>query len=291
MGDEGEAKWTVWLHRERGVGPRSVRFDPRAAAAAATAVAMVLVAAGAVLGVLFERGEETERVRQLEARVEELRSRQRRVAALAGRLDSLERAYGRVRRLLGADEAGATPGLPPSAADGDVPPAATAGEAGLPQRWPLGRSGFVTRRFRASSGPAGHPGIDVAVPVGSYVRAVASGTVRESGRDSVYGRYLRLAHRDGSLSLYGHASHVFVQAGDSVERGQVIALSGNSGRSTAPHLHLEVRRAGRSVDPLRYVRSGPGDAGAADSSGSGTGESPGDARAPRDAKEERIDVR
>ncbi len=60
-------------------------------------------------------------------------------------------------------------------------------------------------------------------------------------------------HGDGYESMYGHASRVFVAAGDSVERHEVIALSGSTGRSTAPHLHFEVRKAGQAVDPLALV--------------------------------------
>ena len=143
-----------------------------------------------------------------------------------------------------------------------------AGGGGLPPGWPLARPGFVTRRFRAAGTTSGHPGLDVAVPTGSYVRAVAAGTVREAGRDSVYGRFLRLLHEDGTQSVYGHASHLFAEVGDTVEQGQVIALSGNSGRSTAPHLHLEIRRSGRRIDPLRFLRSetrSPGSAGGSES--------------------------
>jgi murein DD-endopeptidase MepM/ murein hydrolase activator NlpD len=78
--------------------------------------------------------------------------------------------------------------------------------------------------------------------------------VRETGTDSAYGEYVLLAHPDGYETMYGHLSRVLVSRGASVRGGQVIALSGNTGRSTAPHLHFEVRRHGRSVDPLSVVR-------------------------------------
>lgn len=256
---EQERDWTVWLHRSGGTDSRSFTFDPRLAAAAAAAALVLAGLAGAGLGVLVERRAEAERVRRLESRVEELRNRQQGVRQLAARLDSVERAYRRMRELLGADAgAVAGPELPPAAAGGDVPPGDAASGGRLPSGWPLARPGFVTRRFRSGSGDGGHPGLDVAVPTGSYVRAVARGIVRESGEDPVYGRYVRLDHADGAESLYGHASHVFVREGDTVEQGQVIALSGNSGRSTAPHLHVEVRRDGSPVDPLGFLRAGAG---------------------------------
>lgn len=236
-------------------------------AAAAAAAGLLLVAgAGAGVGVLVERRAEGERIRQLETTVEGLRSRQGHVRSLAARLDSVERAYRRVRSMLGTDAGeSAGPELPPSSEGGDVSARVAGSEGALPPGWPLARPGFVTRRFRSAGTGPGHPGLDVAVPTGSYVRSVAAGTVREAGRDSVYGRYLRLVHEDGTQSLYGHASHLFVRPGDTVDRGQVIALSGNSGRSTAPHLHVEIRRSGQRVDPLGYFGTGGGAAPAADS--------------------------
>jgi murein DD-endopeptidase MepM/ murein hydrolase activator NlpD len=77
--------------------------------------------------------------------------------------------------------------------------------------------------------------------------------VEDSGEDREYGRYVRILHDGGLRSLYAHASWVFAAEGDTVEAGDVIALSGNTGRSTAPHLHLEVEQDGEPVDPLPWV--------------------------------------
>ena len=99
-----------------------------------------------------------------------------------------------------------------------------------------------------------HPGLDIAVAQDSYIRAAAGGIVRDAGTDEVYGKFVLIDHGDGYESMYGHASQIFVAAGDSVERHEVIALSGSTGRSTAPHLHFEVRREGQAVDPLSLVR-------------------------------------
>lgn len=289
MGADGERSWTVWLHREGGADSRSFRVESRIVLAAAVVGLLLVGGTGVLLGVWLERRAGADRVRELEARVQELRGRPERVAELASRLDSVQEAYRRIRDLLGAEAGrGLDAGLPASVAGGDLPPGRAGDEASrLPARWPLARPGFVTRRFRAPSGPAGHPGLDVAVPTGSYVRAIESGAVREAGRDSVYGRFVRLGHAGGVRSLYGHASQVFVRPGDSVERGQVIALSGSSGRSTAPHLHVEVERDGRALDPLRFLRH----AASADS----TGPRPDDVRRAgtdrRSENEERNDVR
>lgn len=260
---EDDRTWTVWLHRDRGRDARSFRLDTRLVVAGALAVLVVIAGAGVALGLALGHRGESRRVAELEGRVQELRVRRDRVLALAARLDSLETAYREVRDLLGAGAGagGPVPELPSSMAAADVPPSAP-GANRLPEGWPLARPGFVTRRFRRARGAAGHPGLDVAVPSGSYVRAVQSGAVAGTGRDSLYGRFVRLAHDGGYRSLYGHASHLFVRPGDSVTRGQVIALSGNSGRSTAPHLHVEVERQGQPVDPLRFLRDRAGDGGA-----------------------------
>ena len=85
------------------------------------------------------------------------------------------------------------------------------------------------------------------------MRATRPGIVEEAGQDTAYGFFVRIAHEDGISSLYGHNSWLFVSPGDTVEKAEVIALSGNTGRSTAPHLHLEVEREGVAVDPLGVV--------------------------------------
>jgi len=76
------------------------------------------------------------------------------------------------------------------------------------------------------------------------------------GENEEYGKFLRLAHADGYETLYAHASRVLVTRGQSVAAGSAIALSGNTGRSTAPHLHFEVRRAGAAVDPMQLIKQG-----------------------------------
>jgi murein DD-endopeptidase MepM/ murein hydrolase activator NlpD len=122
-------------------------------------------------------------------------------------------------------------------------------------QWPLDIPGFVTRGQVRPGDPAeSHPGIDIAVPVGSTVRAAGTGIVETAASDSDYGMFVLLRHPGGYETMYGHASRLLVHDGDSVQAGQVIALSGNSGRSTAPHLHFEIRRDGKSLDPLTMVK-------------------------------------
>ncbi len=123
-----------------------------------------------------------------------------------------------------------------------------------PTVWPLAIPGYVTR---GTTGPNtyndAHPGLDVAAPLGTPIRAAGGGVVVEVKEDAEYGLSVRLAHVDGYETLYAHASKVLVETGDRVPRGQTIALSGNSGRSTAPHLHFEVRRAGKVLDPMQLI--------------------------------------
>ncbi len=121
-----------------------------------------------------------------------------------------------------------------------------------PTMWPLTERGFVTQSLL--DGDAGdHPGIDIAIPSGSYVRAAGGGEVIEAAQDPVYGLFVLIDHGNGVWTRYGHAVYLAVERGQSVKRGEVIALSGSTGRSTAPHLHFEITRNGRAVDPMTMV--------------------------------------
>jgi murein DD-endopeptidase MepM/ murein hydrolase activator NlpD len=123
--------------------------------------------------------------------------------------------------------------------------------------WPLSVPSYRTRGVVTADSPQeAHPGIDLAVPVGSDVRAAGGGVVRQLGEDPSYGLFVMVQHPQGYQTMYGHLSRVLVTRNDPVSAGQVIALSGNTGRSTAPHLHFEIRRGGRSIDPLTLVREG-----------------------------------
>jgi hypothetical protein len=106
-------------------------------------------------------------------------------------------------------------------------------------------------RFDAFTGErAFHHGIDYGVPVGTPVLAVGDGRVKEAGSSRASGNYIKLAHRDGYESLYLHLSRLNVKSGDIVHMNDVVGLSGNTGRSTGPHLHYELHLAGIPLDPL-----------------------------------------
>jgi len=124
----------------------------------------------------------------------------------------------------------------------------------IPSFWPV--RGYITRSYNMSGGqgdPDWHPGIDIGVERGTPVRAAASGYVTEAGWDDIYGYYVQIDHGYGIKTLYGHNDRLVVMRGERVGRGQTIAYSGNSGRSTAPHLHFEVTQDNVNVDPLRYL--------------------------------------
>jgi murein DD-endopeptidase MepM/ murein hydrolase activator NlpD len=89
--------------------------------------------------------------------------------------------------------------------------------------------------------------------VGTPIRAAGGGTVVEVGDDAKYGKFVRLEHRDGYETLYAHASQILVKHGERIPSGRAIALSGNTGQSTAPHLHFEVRQGGAAVDPMLLI--------------------------------------
>jgi murein DD-endopeptidase MepM/ murein hydrolase activator NlpD len=225
---------------------------------AVVASVALLLGFAIMLAMLFPIMTQAARVPALVAELQQLDSERARVAQLARELEDLEAQYERVRQMLGADAPGggsSTPLLPPLRRDtGTSLPDASDDEAisSIIDLWPLATTGYITQRL--SDAGSRHPGIDIAVPSNSYIRAAGAGTVRAAGLDEVYGHYVIISHGSGLESLYGHASKLLVTAGDRVTRGQVLGLTGSSGRSTAPHLHFEVRLNGRPVDPLTYVR-------------------------------------
>lgn len=98
-----------------------------------------------------------------------------------------------------------------------------------------------------------HEGIDVTAPMGSPIEAPAGGTVTDAGWESGYGNTVTIDHGYGIVTKFAHCSKLLVKTGQHVSRGQRIALVGNTGLATGPHLHYEVHVNGRPVDPLKYV--------------------------------------
>lgn len=200
------------------------------------------------------------RVPDLERQVARLENDNARIRELAAALDSLQARYEQVRRMVGADVipnvasvAAPLPVAPPVHARVPGRPVPATGPT-IPALWPLDDAGYVTRGMVPRGGTEEeHVGLDVAVAVGAVVRAAGGGTVLDAGEEPEYGRFVRLGHPDAYETVYSHLSRVLVATGQTVAAGEVIALSGNSGRSSAPHLHFEVRREGKPVDPSTLV--------------------------------------
>jgi len=139
--------------------------------------------------------------------------------------------------------------------------AATLGEA-YALGWPLPESVRITSPFGVREhpllgGPRLHTGVDLGTPVGTPVHAVESGVVRRASSDGINGRILVLDHGRGVTTTYCHNDALLVRNGQRVERGQVIARTGRSGRTTGPHLHYQLDLAGEPVDPLRFRAQRP----------------------------------
>jgi len=98
-----------------------------------------------------------------------------------------------------------------------------------------------------------HEGIDVSAPMGTPIEAPAAGVVTDAGWESGYGNTVTIDHGYGVVTKFAHASKLLVRTGQRVQRGQRIALVGNTGLATGPHLHYEVHVNGRPVDPLKYI--------------------------------------
>ena len=126
--------------------------------------------------------------------------------------------------------------------------------AGRPIRSGWQSSSFGSRIDPISGKRAWHTGADFAGRKGSDILAVASGVVSWSGVKAGYGTMIEVSHGDGLSTRYAHNQENLVTLGDLVRRGDVIALMGSSGRSTGPHVHFEIFKHGRAVDPASYVR-------------------------------------
>ena len=114
-------------------------------------------------------------------------------------------------------------------------------------------SSFGRRKAPKKGASTYHKGMDFAVPTGTAIRATSGGVVTKAGWGSGYGYVVYIKHPDGKESRYGHCSKVLVKAGQSVKQGEKIALSGNTGISTGPHLHFEILVGGSQVNPLKYL--------------------------------------
>lgn len=200
----------------------------------------------------------TREIAALEEKVEDLKDRNEKLGKIVLNVNKIQEMDKRVRRMLGMEdeEGGEGSGRAESSSmvSERIIDEKSAVLRSVPSFWPV--RGFITKEFNSSVGeadPRHHLGVDIAVQRGEPVRASASGYVTEAGWDGIFGYFVKLDHGKGLKTLYGHNERIVVKKGERVTRGQTIAYSGNSGRSSAPHLHFEVIRNNVRVDPLEYL--------------------------------------
>lgn len=133
------------------------------------------------------------------------------------------------------------------------------GKSVLPAGRPIAK-GWLSSRYGMRSDPftgkrAMHKGIDYAGKMSSGIVATAAGVVTWASKRYGYGQLVEINHGNGYATRYGHCDKILVKVGDRVSPGQEIALMGSSGRSTGPHVHYEVLKDGRQIDPLKYARA------------------------------------
>lgn len=114
-------------------------------------------------------------------------------------------------------------------------------------------SGFGKRDHPISGQSSMHDGVDIAADTGTEILAFADGKVDYIGESEAYGQYLQLRHSNGVTTFYAHCSELLVQKGEHVKMGEVVARVGSSGNTTGPHLHMEMKKEGRFIDPLPYI--------------------------------------
>jgi murein DD-endopeptidase MepM/ murein hydrolase activator NlpD len=185
----------------------------------------------------------------LQAEAAELAAQREEVRASRDR----ERGIAKAAALAAAAEAARVAEEQRLAAEAQAAEAARqAAEASRPKyaRPGVGRvtSGFGTRWGRL------HAGLDIAAGVGSPVMAAADGVVESARNEGGYGRCVRVRHSDGTQTVYAHLSAFLVEPGERVAAGEQIAREGNTGQSTGPHLHFEVRIGGAPINPATWLR-------------------------------------
>jgi murein DD-endopeptidase MepM/ murein hydrolase activator NlpD len=284
----------IQVQREGGLANRTIILSPtrvRMLRFVLSRTGMIIGGALAVVFVFF--GIQAARVPFLTRRLATMEIDAKRIDTLQQTLGQLQKRYEQVQTMLGASPAqqrlpetiaapvGATTtplvtpvksapaqsapaqssSPPPSTGAPTPQPATTPAAAAdtvtmsLPSRYPLDAKGYVTRGVGSGQEyGATHPGLDIAVPEGTPVRAAGGGLVVEVSENAEYGKMVRLAHPQGYETRYGHLSQIRVRQGDRISLGTVLGLSGNTGRSTAPHLHFEMRKGNEAVDPMTLIQ-------------------------------------
>lgn len=191
---------------------------------------------------------QNEKVKEIEFELVRIEKLKRQIEAWAGIMDE----KGRLAGALG-DQIPATSFWPRRYTYGIMKPFYT-GFAGYSAGMILPARGWVSKAFLdEGKGAGGHPGVDIVAPRGTPVRCALDGVVKSAGRDDTYGNLVVVEHADSLSTLYGHNDKVLVKVGDRVAKGQIIAVVGSTGKSTAPHVHFEILLRNKPVDPGAYI--------------------------------------
>lgn len=195
----------------------------------------------------------TERVHKLEKDLKTNRLLLQKMMELAGIEDAPYGAGGDLMAGLDSAAGAYDPAAPLQASVSDDAKMGGSKDKTFPDGIPM--QGYISRGFSPSesSGVRMHLGIDIAAKEGTPIYATASGKVEFAGWDEALGNLIIIDHMDEYKTHYGHNRAMLVSVGEKVNKGELIALSGNSGNSSAPHLHYEVRKNGEPIDPATLI--------------------------------------
>jgi murein DD-endopeptidase MepM/ murein hydrolase activator NlpD len=275
VADEKKKKWiSIMIVPEDGAGVKKWRLTTRSFLRLKILVgaAIVLMAVGIVstlgVGVMYVQ------VKHYQTTNQRLTEAARQMTAIAARLERYREKEKTLRDILGSDiELPPAPESETASADAGNPRSGSSGQTNeiqqaiarkesmmrrRPDIWPV-NDGQVIDRFRnTGSAQEIHPGIDIIAPKRSSVMAVADGRVTFAGSDDLLGLLVVIDHENGWETQYGHNDLLLVNAGDTVRKGQAIAIyGGKGGQSTGAHLHFEVLFQGKAVNPLDIIPMNP----------------------------------
>jgi len=244
----------IHVQRESGLANRTIIFTQRQVRLFRIGVIVLgsLIAFGAVSW--FFLASQAARVPYLSRRVSQLQHDVARVDTLQRSLNELASRFQQVQHMMGNSSMTAL---------GDTSKAKVAGASAAPvvaaapvdtvvvrpDEWPLPMAGTLL--------PSDSKALEIAVPLGTEIRAAGAGSVVEVADDSTLGKLIRISHRSGYETVYAGASEVRVSKGQHVAAGSVIALSGDAPGTLEPHLHFEMRRHGVAIDASSVIKKGP----------------------------------
>lgn len=245
----------IHVQRESGLANRTLIFTQRQVRLfrISAIVLGIVIAFGSVSW--FFLAAQAARVPLLTRRVARLQHDVARVDTLQRSLNELASRFQQVQHMMGNSsmtQVGDSSVKPKAIAAAAVPPVVAPVDTVVvrPDEWPLPVAGALL--------PSDSHALEIAVPLGTEIRAAGAGLVVEVADDSTLGKLIRITHRSGYETIYAGASEVRVAKGDHVAAGAVIALSGDAPGTLEPHLHFEMRRHGVAIDASSVIKKGPG---------------------------------